>query len=139
MKFRTEQIGDCTLISRKKLRARGHKQALKMFPVIGPCVNCGNPKSERHHIDDNPQNNSPENIMPLCRRCHTIEHGKCLTPDAIEKGIAAAAKKRRSITHCRQGHSYSGDNLYVTPAGKRACKECNREAKRRYRARGGRG
>jgi hypothetical protein len=128
-------IGDC----RKKDRARGHKQALKMFPDIGPCDRCGDEKSERHHVDDNPLNNTSENIMPLCRRCHTLEHGKTLTPEAIAKGVVAAAKQRRAITHCRRGHSYESENLYTDPQGKRHCRECNRIAKRKYRAGGGRG
>ena len=132
---REEIIGDCE----KKLRARGHKQCLKMYPEIGSCVNCGNEKSERHHIDYNPLNNAPENIMPLCRRCHTLEHGKRPPPEAIVKGVAAAAKKRRAITHCKKGHPYSGDNLYITPDGKRVCKKCRYEAKKRYRKSGGRG
>ena len=124
---------------RKRDRARGHKQALKMFRDIGPCEHCGAEKAERHHIDDNPLKNEPSNIKALCRRCHTIEHGKTLTADAIAKGVAAAAAKRRAITHCRVGHPYSGDNLYVTPDGKRVCRACNLEAKRKYRAGGGRG
>jgi len=135
-------IGDCRLIlgdERRKYRARGHKAALRLFPEIGPCVKCGDEKSERHHIDDDPHNNTAKNIMPLCRRCHTIEHGKTLSPEAIKKGNAAAAKMRRAITHCRNSHSYSGDNLYVTPDGKRVCKVCRLAAKRKYRDGGGRG
>jgi len=129
-------IGDCTLYcgeERRKHRARGHKKALRLFPQIGPCVKCRSENSERHHIDDNPHNNKPENIMPLCRRCHTIEHGKTFTRAAINSGVKAAAEKRLSITHCRRGHPYSGANLYVTPTGKRVCKECSRIAKRKYR------
>ena len=134
---RKEVIGDCEL-ERKRDRARGHKQALKLFPNIGPCVRCGAQNSERHHIDDNPLNNAPENIMPLCRRCHTLEHQKSPTPEARAKGVAAAAKEKRARTHCRKGHAYA-DNVYTTPDGKRVCKTCRSEAKRRYRAGGGRG
>lgn len=133
--FREEIIGDC----RKKERARGHKKCLSLYPEIGPCFKCGYNKSERHHIDDNPLNNSEENIMPLCRRCHTKEHGKRPSHQVIEMGIKAAAEKRKSITHCRQGHLYGGENLYVTPDGRRVCKECRKESKRKYRAGGGRG
>lgn len=139
---RKEVIGDCTLYlgdERRKHRARGHKKALRLFPEIGPCAKCGNPKAERHHVDDNPHNNAPENIMPLCRRCHTLEHGKTLSPKAIAKGRDVAAKLKREKTHCRRGHPYSGENLYVDKRGKRHCKECNRIAKRKYRAGGGRG
>ena len=102
-------------------------------------VSSGYPKSERHHIDDDPHNNAPENIMALCRSCHTIEHGKRPSDEAIKMGVAAAAEKRRALTHCRRGHSYSGENLYIDSRGKRHCKECNRIAKRKYRAGGGRG
>lgn len=128
-------IGDC----RKKERAIGHKKALKLYPVIGACVKCGNEKTERHHIDDNPMNNSPENIMALCRRCHTVEHKKSLPEEAIKKGCKIAAELRKAINNCPKGHLYDGENLYITPKGSRVCKECNRQAKRRYRQRGGRG
>ena len=131
--IREERIGD----ERRKHRARGHKKALRLFPQIGPCVKYGNPKSERHHIDDDPHNNTAENIMPLCRRCHTIEHGKTFTPEAIAKGVAAAAKKQSAKTHCRRGHPYSGENLYTDPSGKRHCKKCNLIAKHKYREGGG--
>jgi hypothetical protein len=77
---RKEVIGDCTLYleNRKRERARGHKKALKMYPEIGPCAECGSAKAERHHIDDNPLNNMPSNVKALCRRCHTIEQTAAL-------------------------------------------------------------
>ena len=139
--IREERIGNHrqTLGERKRERARGHKQALKLFPHIGPCVECGDEKAERHHIDDNPLNNDPANIKALCRRCHTLEHGKTFTPEVTAMGLAASAAKRRALTHCPQGHEYAGENLYTTPDGRRVCKECNRAAKRKYRAGGGRG
>ncbi len=80
----------------------GRGRALKLFKNIGPCCNCGAEKSERHHIDGNTLNNSPENIKILCRRCHQIEDGrikKFATP--FTNGIAKlsyekAAEIRRS-------------------------------------------
>lgn len=136
-----ERIGGQRLLGddRRKHRARGHKKALRLFPKISPCVKCGDEKSERHHIDDDPHNNVPENIMPLCRRCHTLEHGKRPSREAIALGVIAAAKKRREIENCKRGHAYDGENLYIDKLGKRHCKECNRIAKRKYRAGGGRG
>ena len=127
------------LWERKRERARGHKRALKLFPNIGPCAECGGQSTERHHIDDNPLNNVQSNIKALCRRCHTLEHGKTFSPEVTALGIRSAAEKRRAISHCPAGHEYAGDNLYVTPTGRRSCKECNRAAKRKYRAGGGRG
>ena len=49
-------------------------------------------------------------------------------------GVKASAKINLAKTHCPKGHVYSGENLYTTPDGRRVCRECNREAKRRYRA-----
>lgn len=38
------------------------------------CETCGEPAEERHHIDKNPKNNHPNNIMSLCKKCHGIIH-----------------------------------------------------------------
>lgn len=47
----------------------GRYRAEKLFK-IKPCEKCGKRKSERHHIDSNPINNHPSNIMFLCRKHH---------------------------------------------------------------------
>lgn len=52
----------------------GRKRALRMYPDIGPCARCESPDAERHHIDEDISNNSPENIEALCRQCHADEH-----------------------------------------------------------------
>ena len=54
----------------------GRKRALRMYPDIGPCVRCGSPDAERHHVDENTSNNAPDNIEALCRPCHNDEHRK---------------------------------------------------------------
>jgi hypothetical protein len=36
-------------------------------------------------------------------------------------------------THCPVGHEYAGDNLYVTPRGKRMCRKCASDRKRARR------
>ena len=122
-------------INKKKDRARGHKQALRLYPEIGPCAKCGDQKAERHHIDDNPLNNAPQNIMPLCRSCHTKEHKKGLSREDTLRGVESAAKIRRSISLCPNGHVYSGENLDVDTRGKRHCRICRNNASREYRAR----
>lgn len=42
------------------------------------CRECGKKESRRkhcvHHIDFNPRNNHPENLITLCRPCHTEKH-----------------------------------------------------------------
>lgn len=54
----------------------GRTRAERLYPVIGPCTICGKKKSERHHRDGNTDNNSPMNIVILCRRCHMAEDGR---------------------------------------------------------------
>lgn len=54
----------------------GRKRALRMYPDVGPCQSCSNPKAERHHIDANTANNDPSNIAILCRRCHMEADGR---------------------------------------------------------------
>jgi len=98
----------------------------------------------------------PEGLQ-IDHRCHnddlacpggfTCPHRACVRPSHLEavtqqvnlargRGVEAAAVLRRAKTHCPQDHPYSGDNLYVTPAGKRTCRECQRQsAKRAYRQR----
>jgi len=39
------------------------------------CERCGNPPTEKHvltihHIDFNPENRQPENLLVLCSKCH---------------------------------------------------------------------
>jgi hypothetical protein len=49
--------------------------------------------------------------------------------------LDAVAKKRNHNTrktHCPQGHSYEGDNLYIAPSGRRRCRRCTLEAVYRY-------
>ena len=52
----------------------GRSRALRAFPEIGPCVDCGSDKAERHHQDHNTANNEPSNIVALCRSCHVKRH-----------------------------------------------------------------
>ena len=54
----------------------GRTRALRMYPDIGNCVLCDSEKSERHHIDGNTLNNTPENVIALCRKCHMREDGR---------------------------------------------------------------
>ena len=48
----------------------GRTRALRLYPRVGPCVQCGAAKAERHHADGDTGNNSPDNVVVLCRRCH---------------------------------------------------------------------
>jgi hypothetical protein len=72
---------------------------------------------------------------------HLCKNRGCVNPEHLEQvsrheNIARsdAGKHQREKLSCPQGHPYSGDNLYLTPDGKRVCRICQRAAVRRYRA-----
>lgn len=65
--------------------------------------------------------------------CHSCDHPPCINPEHLWAGSVSdntqdRLKKGRDpharLTHCPQGHPYSGDNLCVTRQGFRACKTC---------------
>ncbi len=51
------------------------------------CQNCGiteeeiNKKLDVHHIDYNKRNNKPENLISLCRKCHSKTKGRRLVKE----------------------------------------------------------
>lgn len=68
---------------------------------------------------------------------HLCRVPSCVNPDHLEpvstmenirRGNAALPRKA-----CRNGHAYDETNTYVYPSGKRMCRICNRERKRRWR------
>ena len=43
------------------------------------CQKCGYPNKywlEIHHIDKNPRNNNPSNLITFCKQCHLEEHNR---------------------------------------------------------------
>ena len=51
-----------------------HHHARKACPA-GPCSHCGKPgRTDVHHKDENWRNNSPDNLIRLCRSCHIKAH-----------------------------------------------------------------
>ncbi len=80
--------------------------------------------------------------------CHHCDNPRCVRPDHIFIGTDADnkadmyAKGRHphgethwlsKVTHCPQGHPYSGDNLYIRNCGRRMCRACNNARRNRYR------
>jgi hypothetical protein len=59
---------------------------------------------------------NPRHLEPVTRRENSAR-GNC--------GAHLRAK-----THCPQGHPYSGENLYVEPAGGRSCRQCKRDKRK---------
>ena len=72
------------------------------------------------------------------RKCYLVWQvgkPKVVDPHTTELMILAAAEKRREQTHCKRGHLLSGENLFLTWAGSRGCKQCRRIHKAAYLAR----
>lgn len=83
---------------------------------------------------------------------HLCRNRPCLNPDHLEictpgenarRAHAGRAllrprppkvrKTRQPGTHCRRGHAFAGDNLYVVPAtGQRMCRTCKTAKDREY-------
>jgi hypothetical protein len=81
--------------------------------------------------------------------CHHCDTPRCIRPDHLFLGTALdnlqdAKRKGRPLgrmargvwTHCRNGHPFAGDNLYIDPRGHRGCRTCRRLWFRRARAEG---
>lgn len=58
--------------SKLETKAAGRAQAGRLFGAE-PCLICGL-KAERHHIDGEPRNNNPLNVVFLCRPHHRQIH-----------------------------------------------------------------
>lgn len=54
--------------SRTQIPRKIRDQVLKEFNYR--CAICGADQPHIHHIDENPSNNDPENLIPLCPNCH---------------------------------------------------------------------
>ena len=58
------------------IKATGGDRARRWHPNPKSCQLCGNLKTEIHHIDNNPLNNTQQNIMWLCRKHHMEIDGR---------------------------------------------------------------
>lgn len=61
-----------------------------------PCAICGKVGyTEVHHIDKNPMNNDPQNLVRLCKSCHAKQHREksfCVVCGAPAKGHHLCSK-----------------------------------------------
>lgn len=100
-------------INWKRKELKSHRVAYEL--VKGPIP-------EGLHLDHlcrNPACVNPDHLEPVTCRVNTL------------RGVSMVAENARKTT-CSKGHPFSGDNLYCTPGGKRACRTCNRENARIY-------
>jgi hypothetical protein len=58
-------------------RSVGHARARSAFP-LGQCEypGCPWPARDRHHVDDNPLNNDPSNVIRYCWKHHMLVDGR---------------------------------------------------------------
>ncbi|MBK8903408.1 MAG: HNH endonuclease [Anaerolineaceae bacterium] len=69
--------------SRTPIPRKIRDQVLKEFNHR--CAICGADQPHIHHIDENPSNNDPENLIPLCPNCHLIDQHNPTEGVEVEK------------------------------------------------------
>lgn len=76
----------------------------------------------------------------LCRntRCVNPDHLEAVTQqENVSRGLVGQRNRERAVskTHCKRGHAYVRENLYVRADGYRECRLCKNEATKRYQRR----
>lgn len=85
------------------------------------------------HACHNADSNCPGGFACLHRRCVNPDHLEAVTQGtnlSRSRLVIPIDDRHKAITHCPQGHAYSGDNLYITKKGGRVCRACQRQRKR---------
>ena len=73
----------------------------------------------------------------MCRNrlCVNPDHLRVVTPSENRLN-SSWVNQNVGKEYCSRGHAFDEDNTYIDPSsGERGCKECRRDAVRRYRAR----
>lgn len=87
-------------------------------------------------IDDVPEGKVLDHVVCERRGCANPWHLKPVTRGEntlrSETGITAMNKRK---THCIHGHEFTTENTYLTPNGRRQCRQCLRRREEAWRAR----
>ena len=67
---------------------------------------------------------------------HLCKVRHCCNPLHLEAVTVQVNRKRRNEdqTHCKHGHEFIGDNVYINRKGARMCRACNRERQLAFHA-----
>lgn len=69
------------------------------------------------------------------RCCVNPDHLEAVTVTENRRRIPDGLRGARKKSHCKQGHPYAGENLYLTPRGYQVCRTCQRRSDKRFKAR----
>ena len=98
---------------RETVSLAGLRKRSEVAIPLGPCCeSCGSTEQrQRHHLDQNPRNNSPENLQTLCASCHAKwhwAHGKLDWSAARSRVSAASASSLSETAWSRKSRNSSG-------------------------------
>lgn len=83
------------------------------------------------HECHNRSKSCPGGKTCLHRRCVNPAHLAAKTPRANLEASPRIQARRQQHDYCKRGHEQVGDNLYVSPTGRRACYACIKDGNRR--------
>ena len=68
---------------------------------------------------------------------HLCRNKSCCNPDHLEAVTILENNLRyvATITHCKQGHEYTSETIYINSNGARECLWCKRERNKQYKLR----
>lgn len=94
------------------------------YPLPDYCERCMEARPvDRHHLDGDPSNNVPENVLAVCRRCHMQIDGRW--EKFVAAGREAAIRSRTESKPC------SECGRRMKPLRKGLCGACNERRRRR--------